>query len=211
MGFFEDLQRVRQEPAVRRLAQVRARDRELAEDALQQTYYNVARAASENIRDLPAFFCTALIREIARLRSRLAPIPVEDIDTVPDHQHVPTPPAHDASSHVDDEVCSRLLAQTLLARLEKHHHPLMAAVPGRSPDHQKYRSAIAVASGRILRLLLTGYVAPVDWNVVLKDEYPQFFDEPELARDAKDQRLSRARCDVRSMLKKIVSRTDLAF
>ena len=49
-----------------------------------------------------------------------------------------------------------------------------------------------------------------DWNAVLKSEYPQWCDEPALARDAIDQRLSRARGDVQSLLRAIFPRDELA-
>jgi DNA-directed RNA polymerase specialized sigma24 family protein len=210
MGYREDLARVRDHPAMRQVALRRAGTRDLAEDALQQTYYNVVRVNPENIRDLHAFFCKALIREIARLHSRPAFIPIEDIDAIPDDHQIHASPRDDASSHIDDEVCSRLLGQLLLARLGQRHDLLMASVTGRSPDHRKYRSVIAAAAARILQLLLAGHAPSLDWNAVLKDEYPQYFDEPQLARNARDQRLSRARRDVLELLRKIVVRAELA-
>jgi hypothetical protein len=207
VGFFEDLQRVRQEPAVRRLAQLRARDRELAEDALQQTYWNVARVPHpETIRDLRAFFCRALINEIRRLLSQSAAVSVEDIATTSDRQQISTSSARTSLSDVEDEVCSQTLAQALLARLKNNHSLLVASVPGRSPSHQRYKTAVVAAAASILRMLLTQHVINADWNSVLKDEYPDYLDEHGVARNARDQRLSRARRDVVDVLKQIVSR-----
>jgi hypothetical protein len=205
MSFDDDLVRLRHDPEIVRLALRRADSHEAAQDALQETYYNVARVPSESIRDLRAFYCKALIHEIARPFTRPRDLLVEDAGT-PGH----TPQDSNPSAPSDDEACAALLARTLLTRLTQRHDPLMASVPGRSPDHQRYRTAIAAAAARILRLLLVGHVAPADWNFVLKDEYPQYFDEPQLARDAKDQRLSRARHDVRDLLRKIVKRAELA-
>jgi hypothetical protein len=205
--FFEDLQRVRQEPAVRRLAQLRARDRELAEDALQQTYWNVARVPHpETIRDLRAFFCRALINEIRRLLAQPTAVSVEDIATTSDRQQMSTSSARTSLSDVEDEVCSQTLAKALLARLKNNHSLLVASVPARSPSHQQYKTAVVAAATSILRMLLTEHVINADWNSVLKDEYPAYLDEYGLSRNAKDQRLSRARRDVVDVLKQIVSR-----
>jgi hypothetical protein len=112
---------------------------------------------------------------------------------------------------VEDEGHQLLLAKTLLARIERDRDLLMASVPRRSPDRRRYRAAIVAAARTILRLLLAGHVAPADWNAALLFEYPQWYGEPGLARDAIDQRLSRARRDVQMLLRKIVSRDELTF
>jgi DNA-directed RNA polymerase specialized sigma24 family protein len=64
VGFDQDLTRVAQDPAIRRLAERRAGSRELAEDAMQETYYAVARVKNpETIRDLGAFFRASLVNQ----------------------------------------------------------------------------------------------------------------------------------------------------
>ncbi len=81
LGFHDDLARIVADPEVRRLAERRAGCRELAEDALHETYWAVARTKRPgDIRDLRAFFCTSLIREINHQRTRQAPVPTQDIE-----------------------------------------------------------------------------------------------------------------------------------
>jgi hypothetical protein len=86
---------------------------------------------------------------------------------------------------------------------------LIASVPGRSPDQHRYRVTIVATARRILDLLLEGCVTSADWNAELTARYPQWCNEPGLARDAIDQRLSRARSDVRALLRSIVTREEL--
>jgi Sigma-70 region 2 len=211
MGFHDDLVLLRHDPGIVRLALRRARSREAAEDALQETYYNVARMDPGTIHDLRAFFCKALINEIRRQLSQANAIPVDDIAITSDRLQISTPTASISSTDVEDEACSRELAETLIARFEEHHSSLIASIPRRSPSDQSYRAAIAAASMRILRLLLAGDVVRADWNSVLRAEYPQYLDDPHLTRDAMDQRLSRARRDVRELLRKIIPPGRLSY
>ena len=211
MGFLEDLARVAQDPDIRRLAQRRAGSRELAEDALQETYLAIARARQpETIRDLRAFFRTSLIREINHQFTRPAPVPVDDITTAVDHAQGKAPLVAHTGSSVTNEVAWRLLAEILQTRLDHEHDQLAASIPGRSTDRARYRNAIVTAARRILALLLEGQVGPTDWNVILRQECSQWCDEPELSHDIIDQRLSRARRDVQSLLKQLVTRDELA-
>jgi DNA-directed RNA polymerase specialized sigma24 family protein len=212
MGFLDDLAKLVQDPEVRRLAERRARSHELAEDALQETFRAVAQMQNpETVRDLRAFFCKALIHEINHQLARSAPILTEDISVISDRRQAGTsssgtsPPASAAT-----EAHLRLLAGAALTRLERDRDELMAFVPARSSDSRRYRSAIIAAARPILRLLFEGHVTSADWNAVLKSEYPQWFGEAGLARDAIDQRLSRARGDVQLLLQAIFPRDQLA-
>ena len=212
MGFLDDLANLVEDPEVRRLAERRARSHELAEDALHDTFRAVAQTQNpEAIRDLRAFFCKSLIHEINHQLARSVPILAEDISAISDRRQDRTsssgtsPPASVASeAHV------RLLAEAALTRLERDRDKLMALVPARSSDSRRYRSTIIAAARTILRLLFEGHVTSADWNAVLKSEYPQWCDEPELAHDAIDQRFSRARGDVRLLLQAIFLRDELA-
>jgi hypothetical protein len=210
VGFQDDLAELVKDPAVRGLALRRARSRELAEDALQDTFYAVARTRHpETIEDVRAFFCKSLIHTISRQLALAAPIPVEDIGASAGISRDLSVAGTSAS--VEDEAELSLLAEAALTRLDRDRAELMAAVPARSGDPCRYRYTIVGAAGTILRLLLRGPVAMADWNAVLQAGYPQWCDEPELPHDAIYQRLSRARADVQGLLRAILPRDGLGF
>jgi DNA-directed RNA polymerase specialized sigma24 family protein len=211
MALHENLATLVNDPAIRRLAAARAGNRELAEDALQETYWAVARVKDPGrIEDLRAFFCTCLLREINHQRTRSTPVRFQAPDTTTEQgrgsSSIGNPP-----SSVEDEASRRLLAETLLTRLNRDRDQLLASVPARSPDHRRYRTAIVAAAKTILLLLLEGPVASADWNAALQAKYPQWCGEPGLARAAADQRLSRARRDVQALLQKILPRHELGY
>ncbi len=212
MGFLDDLAKLVEDAAIRRLAERRARSRELAEDALHETFRAVAQTQHpEAINDLRAFFCKSLIREINRQLTLSAPVPAGDIGAIADSRQGLT-----ASSGTSPPACVaaeahlRLLAEVALTRLERDRAELMAMVPARSSDPRRYRYTIIAAAGTILRLLFEGPVTPADWNAVLRSVYPQWCDEPGLAPDAMYQRLSRARGDVQLLLRAILPRNRFA-
>jgi hypothetical protein len=212
MGFHDDLARIVVDPEVRRLAERRAGCRELAEDALHETFRAVARTKSPgDIRDLRAFFRTSLIHEINHQLTRPAPIPTADIEGLSDRRQVgaslsPGP----LLTSVEGQASLHILAQVVLAQLQAAPGGLAVLIPARSDDARRYRAAIIGAAITILRLLVEGYVAQADWNAVLRAAYPQWCDEPGLARDASDKRLSRARHDVQMLLRALFPRDELA-
>jgi hypothetical protein len=211
MGFLDDLAKLVQDPAIRRLAERRARCRELAEDALQDTFRAVAQTQHpEAIADLRAFFCKSLIRAIYRQLTLSAPIPAEDIAAIADSRQGLASSGTSAPASVESEADLRLLAEAALTRLERDRAELMAMVPARSDDPRRYRRMIVAVTERILRLLFEGPVATADWNAVLRLEYPQLCGEPGLAHDALYQRLSRARADIQSLLRVILPRDLIA-
>jgi DNA-directed RNA polymerase specialized sigma24 family protein len=207
MGFQEDLERVRHDPAIRGLALQRAGSRELAEDALQETYWNVAQREPEAIGDLRAYFCTALVHEIGHQRTRRTPTPVEDINSAVDQESAS--PGRNPPRSVEHEAEIRRLGENMLSRLDSDREELMATVPRRSPDQRRYRAGILAAARAIFLLLVEGYVTSADWNAVLGSAYSAWFAESGLAADAKDQRLSRGRYDVRMLLQRLLPRDDL--
>ena len=212
MGFLDDIAKLVEDPDIRRLAERRAGSRELAEDALQETFRAVAQIKDpESIRDLRAFFCKSLIHEINHQLARPAPVLTEDIGTISERRQVrtsssgPTPPVS-----VESEAHLRLLAGAVLTRLERDRDGLMAAIPARSGDGRRYQATIVTAALTILLLLVEGSATSADWNSVLKSAYPHWCDEHGLAPAAIDQRLSRARNDVRLLLQAIFPRELLA-
>lgn len=207
MGIREDFVRIALDPAVRKLAVRWAGSRELAEDALQETYWNVVKKDPGSIDDLRAYFIKALARETNHQRARSRLVPVEDIATVVEQRAASsgrTPP-----DSVEHEAELRRMAQSLLKRLDVERGQLMAAVPGRSTDPWRYRSAIVATARAIFLLLLQGSVTSADWNALLKAKYSPWFAEAGLEPYATDQRLSRGRFDVRTLLQGLLPRDEL--
>lgn len=214
MGGSDDVARIATDPEMIRRAVSRAGSRELAEDAMQETARAIVeRKSPEPIGNLRGFFYVALMREIDHQLGRPVAILAADIAVLSDR-------SPDRASQVsgrqpfsvDGQAQLRLLGENVLNRLEsaQARKRLMALVPGRSEDPRRYRTAMISAARAIFELLLGGYVTATDWNVILKAAYPQWCDEPGLARAAMDQRLSRARRDVQSLLRSLITRDQLA-
>jgi DNA-directed RNA polymerase specialized sigma24 family protein len=215
MDIYDDLADIAADQEMYRRAVRRAGSRELAEDALQETVRAIAGRKSPGvIENLAGFFYVSLIREIDHQLGRPTAIPVGgDIGLVSDRTQVRTSPAAaPVPASVADEAHLRVLAETVLNRFERERtrNQLLDLVPARSEDPHRYRNAVASAAKAIFKLLLDGYVTAADWNVILKAAYPQWCDEPGLARGAIDQRLSRARRDVQSLLRSVLPRDQLA-
>jgi len=210
-SFLDDLAELVQDPAIRRLAERRAGSRELAEDALQETFRAVAQTRNpEAIEDLRAFFCKSLIHAINRQLTLSAPVPAGDIAAIADSRQGLSSSGTSPSASVVSQAHLRLLAEAALNRLERDRARLMAMIPARSGDPRRYRRIIVAAAGTILRLLFEGPVTMADWNAVLQSEYPQLWDEPGLAHDALYKRLSRAREDIQLLLQVILPRDLIA-
>ena len=82
--FQQELAEIRKDPDVTRLARRRAGDPDLAEDALQETYCAVARKGPAGIRDLRAYFCQVLIREVNHLRCHPKAALIDDFESLAD-------------------------------------------------------------------------------------------------------------------------------
>ena len=90
MGFHEDLARIASDAEMLRRAMHRARSRELAQDAMQETVRAIAeRKSSEAIENLRGFFYVSLIREIDHQLGRPAAIPAADIGALSDRGQGP--------------------------------------------------------------------------------------------------------------------------
>lgn len=208
----QELARVAADPEMFRLAVRRAGSRELAEDAIQDTVRAIAeRKSPDAIENLRGFFYVALIREIDHQLGRPAAIPDADISLTSDRRQSRTSLSAQPAP-VEGDAQLRILARRVLAALERERAcgGLASLIPARSGDPGRYRSAIAWAAKTIFALLVEGYVTAPDWNAILKTAYPQWCDEPGLAPDARDQRLSRARRDVQQLLRTVLSRDELA-
>lgn len=208
--FQQDLLAIRNDPGVRSLALRRARDPELAEDALQTAYCAVARVTNPAaIRDLRAYFCRVLLREIHRLRGQLGATLMEDFTSVADAYQGRSGGNLPARRPVAETVCTYLLAEAWLEPFAARRRELADRVPGRSPDPRRYREVIVDVAERVLCRIITEEVSNADCNAALSTAYPEWFGEPGCAENTRDQRFRRAREDVRALLQTIIDRKDL--
>jgi DNA-directed RNA polymerase specialized sigma24 family protein len=210
-SFHAELTRIWRDPQIWKLALRRAGNRDLAEDALQETFYSVARVNDpSHIENLRAFFCRALINQISHLRGQLNPIPMEDPEMLagPRQQeirlHAPA-----AARPVDEAAVWLQLAATWRKRFHREHGRLMAMVPERSNDPGRYQEVIVATAAKILYAAGDGHVNWADSDAALRAAYPDWFDEPGCTRDTYYQRLSRARHEVRVLLRAVVDRDEL--
>jgi DNA-directed RNA polymerase specialized sigma24 family protein len=210
-SFHEELLKLWMDPEIWRLALHRAGDRDLAEDALQETFYSVARTkAPSHIENLRGYFCRALINEVRHLRGQLRPVPVEDPEMLTRPQQLGIRlHASDAARPVDEAAVWLQLAATWRKRFRRERRRLMAMVPERSSDPRRYREVIVAAAAKILHAAGDGHVNWADSDMALRTAYPDWFDEPGCTRDTYYQRLSRARREVRVLLQAVVGRDEL--
>src|SRR5258708_14684686 len=82
-AFHERLAALRQNGDIRRYAIKLARNRDMAEDALQETYYAIARVSNPpGVSDLPSYFRRALRNQVMRLTEQAGPPSSGDVDAV---------------------------------------------------------------------------------------------------------------------------------
>jgi hypothetical protein len=208
-SFHEELLLIYADADVRKFALRRAGHRDLAEDALQETYVSVSRVKDPGrIRDLRAFFCRALVNEINHQRGQQTAIPVEDPALAAASGPALTWPGHLAHQPVEESVIWLILAATWLSRFRDDRRRLESRVTGRSPDPGRYRQVIVAMAEQLLHDV-SGRVNWADINQALQETYPRWFEEPGCDADTGYQRLSRARRDVRLLLQSIVDQADL--
>jgi hypothetical protein len=209
-GLPQELAAILREPRIKSLALWWAGTPELAEDALYAAYCAVARMRNpQQIRDLRAYFCRTLYRAVNELRYQLGASLVEDFGRVADtHQDEPgsnvLPPRP-----FDETVILVQLSRDWFGCFAAQRAELASRVPGRSPDPVRYRDTIVSIAQRVLFAIVTEDVSDADSNPALCAAYPDWFAEPGCAENTCHQRFSRARLDVRGLLRTIISRDDL--
>lgn len=207
--FLRQLDTIWGDPQIRRLARSRAGEPEIAEDALQEAYYAIARYGDpDKIEDLRRYFCRVLKNEIYRLLRQPTPTLVDNFENVADacqgNAGGRPPP-----EPFDQTLCTQLLARTWLSFLAAHRAYFAREMPGRSPDPSRYRALIVALAERILVASLTGDISDADSNSALQAEYPEWFAEDGCETANAHQRFKRARDDVHGLLRRIISRADL--
>ncbi|HUC24635.1 MAG TPA: hypothetical protein VMA73_18150 [Streptosporangiaceae bacterium] len=207
--YLEQLAAIREDPKVKKLARGRAGDPELAEDALQEAYYAVARLEDlEHIEDLRAYYCRVLLRTIHKLRGQLGADLIEDFEVVADNRQR-KPGGELPPLPLDEMVASHLLIQDLLKYFARHGADLSRAVSARSPDPAHYRDMIATIAERLLLASDAGGLSEAEQNQALRTLYPEWFDEAVAAVNNVHQRFTRARADVDRLLQGFIKRGDL--
>jgi hypothetical protein len=99
--------------------------------------------------------------------------------------------------------------QIWLERFAALRADLREAVPGRSDDADRYRDVIVTVAERVLRAIVDGDVSRADVNQALRARYPEWFGREASAAGNGHQRFSRARADIRDLLKCVISRDEL--
>ena len=206
----QQLAEIMKDPRVRGLALRYAGHPALADDALQSTYYAMARLEHlGQIQNLRAYVCKVLIREIRRERGQLRTIVIDDFARIAD-EHQDAAGCHPAASpSVEDAVCTSAQAEAWLERFAAQRDYLRAGVPSRSDDPDRYRGVISDAAGQVLCDGINGESSEADSNDAFRAAYSEYFDQPDAAPNTLHQRFRRARTDVRALLQAVVRRDEL--
>ena len=206
----QQLAEIMKDPRVRGLALRYAGHPALADDALQSTYYAMARLEHlGQIQNLRAYVCKVLIREIRRERGQLRTIVIDDFARIAD-EHQDAAGCHPAASpSVEDAVCTSAQAEAWLERFAAQRDYLRAGVPSRSDDLDRYRALICEAAGQVLYDGINGESSEADSNDAFRAAYSEYFDQPDAAPNTLHQRFRRARTDVRALLQAVVRRDEL--
>ena len=208
--FQQALLEIRNDPKVKSLARRRAGNPDLAEDALQEAYCAVARVTNPAaIRDLRAYFCQVLIREVYHLQGQSRATLVDDLASLADARQGQPGVNPPAPQPVDETVVMYLLNEARLRSFTASRQDLADEAPRRSADPGRYANGIVAVAEWMLRVGILEIIRDSDLNAVLSIAYPEWFDEPGCAENARHQRLRRGREDVRTLLRSIVNRGDL--
>jgi hypothetical protein len=208
--FQQELLTILNDAQVRGLARRQAGEPDLAEDALQSTYYAISQVVEPAaIRDMRAYFCRSLIREVHHQRAQLGATLVDDFVKLADERQWRSGNSLTGPRPVDETASLRILAEGWLRPFTARRGDMLSSVPRRSSHPARYGEAIVAAAERALRTCMVDKVADADHNDFLSGAYPEWFADPGCAENTRDKRLERARADIRALLKTIVNRNDL--
>jgi len=172
---------------------------DLAEDDLQTAYCQVAaQSKPERIVNRRTYFLRVLKNEALKRYAPRTEVPLDDLDTA----LTPAPP-------VDEKVCNSLRDQSWLERLAGQRDRLLAAIPARSGDPDRYQGLVYETAGQVLRDGVNGEPSDADSNDAFGAAFPEYFAQPRASANLLHQRLRRAREDVRALLQAVVSHDEL--
>jgi hypothetical protein len=195
-----------QDQQVRGYARRYAGDLDVADDALQSTYYAMARLKHlAEIKNMKAYFYQVLRREIARERGELGAILVEDVARAVEDRQPGTRTQDGSSAGFEDHLCTSVQFWYLHKRLVAERDKLLASVPGRSPNNVCYRVVIYAAAEAILSAGMKSEPSEADSIEAFRVSYAEYFAQPGAAANTCHQRFLRARADVRALLQALGS------
>jgi hypothetical protein len=204
--FMNDLAAVRHDQKLCRDARHWAGSAELAQDALQEAFYLIARRPDhDGIISLTAYFRATLYNVIISLRGRAGPVSPLDPQTLAD-----LPQPDDASrlrgdrQRVDDLAEWHLRCRQWLNRFTSMRDQLLAMVPGSSADPVRYRRLIVAVAGTMLRDARYGCISTSELNDLLYAAYPEWFAPAGCPAATRYKRVSRARQDVNTLLRVVL-------
>lgn len=193
------------DPQIRGFARRYAGDHQVADDALQNTYLAMDRLENlDRITNLKGYFRRVLVRTIGRERDQLGALLVDDFPRVAEACESAAESRRGSPAGFEDAVCTSVQVQPWHKRLVGARDVLMAALPRRSDDPDRYRAVIYTAAERTLRDAITGEASEADANHAFCASYPEYFDQPGTPLNTRHQRFRRARMDVRELLQVIV-------
>jgi DNA-directed RNA polymerase specialized sigma24 family protein len=202
---------IREDTRTKALAIRYAEDPDLADDALQSTYYAVARHKNlDQIENLRAYFCKVLLREVNRLRTRQRVTQLENPDGPEEpRQHGASARSRAPTRPIDEPVSTAPQARASLERFAAQRDHLRAAVPPRSGDPNRYRNVIVTVAEQVLCDAIHREPSEADSNDAFRAAYPEWFGEPGCTENTCRQRFQRARADMRALLRAVVHRDEL--
>jgi len=201
----QELLEILEDPQVKGFALRYAGDREVADDALQTTYYVLARLRHlEHIKDLRAYFYQVLRRETSRERRQLRAVLADDFASLAEERQGTAGSLGSPPSSFEDAVSASLYFRSLHNRLAGDRDGLLASVPARSADPNRYRAVIRAVADQVLRDGIRGEAGEADTNDAFRAAYPEYFNQPGVSPNTCHQRLVRARSDVRNLVLEVV-------
>jgi hypothetical protein len=205
---YDQLARIANDPGMRLHARRMAGD--LAEDALQETWYLVAQACRRvRIENLRGYFYVTLVNTSRRIREELARggVPVDDPDAVAGA----VPPGREYRDPVVPSAESTALrglgARARRDRLRERRAELWSAIPANSSDPERYRAVIFAVAEALLAG--DGPATRAEINDALKAGYPRWFDATGVKPATLHQRRCRARESIRMLILAVIAGDDL--